>query len=57
MYSKFKDSGFEILSFVCNEFSKEESEDEVEIEKWSTFPIFANIKVNGFGSSLLWKYL
>lgn len=63
MYKKFKEFGFEILAFISYEFAKDKSNDEKKIEKFYkdlykiTFPVFANIKVNGFGSNLLWKYL
>jgi len=63
MYKKWKDNKLEILAFISNEFDKGKAGDDEAISKFykdrfkATFPIFANIKVNGFGSNLLWKYL
>ena len=58
-----KDYGFEILAFECYEFTEKLDNKSTEahyegIEMWfNKFPVFANVKVNGFGASLLWKYL
>ncbi len=53
LYKKYKDNGFVILGFPCNQFGEQESGDEKKILEFChlnygvTFPLFAKIKVNG----------
>lgn len=53
IYNKYKDKGFVILGFPCNQFGSQESGDEKEIQSFCelnfgvTFPLFAKVNVNG----------
>lgn len=53
LYKRYKDQGFTILGFPCNQFGKQESGSEEEIQSFCelyfgvTFPMFAKVEVNG----------
>ncbi|MBQ2604445.1 MAG: redoxin domain-containing protein [Clostridia bacterium] len=53
MYKDFKDKGFEILDFSCNQFANQALGSEEEIHNFCTmkfgteFPQFAKVEVNG----------
>jgi glutathione peroxidase len=53
IYRKYKDRGFEVLGFPCNQFGNQEPGDAQEIANFCsttydvTFPVFAKIHVNG----------
>lgn len=63
LYNDYKDSGFEILGFPCNQFGNQEPGNEKEIREFCdlnygiTFPIFEKVKVNGPQTSPLYKFL
>jgi glutathione peroxidase len=63
LYDKFKDRGFVVLGFPCNQFGQQEPSGEAEIEQFCsrnygvTFPMFAKIDVNGENAHPLYKYL
>jgi glutathione peroxidase len=63
LYEKFKDRGFVVLGFPCNQFGQQEPGGEAEIEQFCTrnfrvtFPMFAKIDVNGENAHLLYHYL
>lgn len=63
LYQKFKDQGFVILGFPCNQFGGQEPGSEHEIKEFCSvnygvsFPIFEKIKVNGPGSHALYEFL
>ena len=63
MYSKYKDRGFEILAFPCNQFNGQEPGTNAEIKFFCTatysvaFPLFDKIEVNGPGTHPLYQYL
>ena len=63
LYDKFRDRGFVVLGFPCNQFGQQEPSDEMEIEQFCTknyavtFPLFAKIEVNGENAHPLYKYL
>lgn len=63
LYSKYKDQGFEILDFPCNQFLGQAPGTEEEIVKFCqvnfgvTFKTFAKIKVNGKNAEPLFVYL
>lgn len=63
LYLKYKDLGFEILDFPCNQFgsqapgTNEELADFCEIKYKTTFKTFAKIDVNGENADPLYKYL
>jgi len=53
IYEKYKDNGFVVLAFPCNQFGEQEPGSNQEIKKFVkekygvTFPMFAKIDVNG----------
>ena len=63
LYDKFKDRGFVVLGFPCNQFGQQEPSGETEIVQFCTrnygvtFPMFAKIDVNGENAHPLYKYL
>ena len=63
LYEKFKDRGFVVLGFPCNQFGQQEPGGEAEIEQFCTrnfsvtFPMFAKIDVNGANVHPLYQYL
>lgn len=63
LYKKYKDSGFEILDFPCNQFGNQAPGTEEEIVSFCTgrygitFKQFAKIDVNGENESPLYTYL
>ncbi len=63
LYQKYKDQGFEILAFPCNQFLGQEPGSNDEIQSFCsltynvTFPLFAKIDVNGESESPLYTYL
>ena len=63
LYTKYKDKGFEILDFPCNQFANQASGSDEEIHTFCTgrfgitFPQFSKVDVNGKNASLLFKYL
>lgn len=63
MYKDFRDKGFEILDFPCNQFANQAPGTEDEIHDFCTikfgteFPQFAKIDVNGENAEPLFQYL
>lgn len=63
LYEKYRDSGFEILDFPCNQFggqapgSDEEIVDFCQSRYGVTFRQFSKVEVNGDNASPLFKYL
>lgn len=63
LYDKYKDQGFEILDFPCNQFmgqapgSAEEINTFCTLNYQTTFPRFAKIKVNGKEADPLFEWL
>ena len=63
LYDKYKDKGFEILDFPCNQFGHQAPGTEDEIQEFctlkykTTFPLFAKIDVNGKDAEPLFEYL
>ena len=63
MYDKFRDRGFEILDFPCNQFGNQApgSDDEIHefcVGRFSmTFPQFSKIDVNGKSEAPLYTWL
>jgi glutathione peroxidase len=63
LYEKYKDRGFDVLGFPCNQFGSQEPGSEAEIKSFCDlnfgvkFPLFAKIEVNGPGAHPLYKYL
>jgi glutathione peroxidase len=63
LYREYKDRGFEVLGFPCNQFGAQEPGDEKEIQSFCkltydvSFPMFAKIDVNGSNAAPLYDYL
>lgn len=63
LYQQFKDKGFEVLGFPCNQFGAQEpgSADEIaefcKVNFGVTFPLMAKVEVNGDGASPLFDWM
>ena len=63
LYEEYRDQGFEILGFPCNQFAHQEPGSNDDILEFCTrnfgvtFPLFEKIKVNGPDAHPLYKYL
>ncbi|MDR3437076.1 glutathione peroxidase [Telmatospirillum sp.] len=63
LYRAYKDKGFTILGFPCDQFGHQEPGDEAEIKSFCTltydvtFPLFAKITVNGTEAHPLYRHL
>lgn len=63
LYQTYKDRGFVVLGFPCNQFGEQEPGTEAEIAAFCdlnynvTFPLFSKITVNGKGSLPLYNWL
>lgn len=63
LYERYKDQGFEILAFPCNQFgwqepgTNEEIQDTVCTNFKAEFPVFDKIEVNGNNAAPLYKFL
>lgn len=63
LYEKYRDQGFEILDFPCNQFGNQApgTEDEIvsfcQLRYHTAFKQFAKIEVNGANESPLYTYL
>lgn len=63
LYRRYRDKGFSILGFPCNQFGHQEPGNEAEIQSFCsltydvTFPLFAKIEVNGNGTHPLYAHL
>ncbi len=63
VYEKYRDQGFEVLGFPCNQFGGQEPGDAAQIGEFCkqqygvTFPMFEKVDVNGDGAHPLFKWL
>jgi glutathione peroxidase len=63
LYKKYKEQGFEILGFPCNQFADQEPGNNSEVKSFCTinygvtFPIFEKIDVRGKDTHPIFKYL
>jgi len=63
LYAKYKDKGFVVLGFPCNQFNSQEPGTEAEISKFCelnygvSFPMFSKIDVNGNNTHPLYEEL
>jgi len=63
LYVKYRENGFVILGFPCNQFAAQEPGDEKSIAEGCvlnygvTFPMFSKIEVNGKNTHPLYKFL
>jgi glutathione peroxidase len=63
LYRKYKDKGFVVLGFPCNQFAGQEPGSEADIRGFCdmrygvTFPMFAKVDVNGRNAHPLYRHL
>ena len=63
VYGKYRDQGFEVLAFPCNQFGGQEPGESGDIARFCektygvTFPMFEKVDVNGDGAHPLFKWL
>jgi glutathione peroxidase len=63
LQQKYRDRGFEVLGFPCNQFGAQEPGSEQEIAQFCelnygvSFPMFAKVDVNGEQAAPLYKHL
>ena len=63
LYRKFKDQGFEVVAFPCNQFGAQEPGNADEIASFCkltydvTFPLMAKVDVNGDGATPLYQWM
>ena len=63
LYKTYKDQGFEVLDFPCNQFMNQAPGSDKELKSFceltygTTFKTFAKIDVNGKNANPLYKYL
>ena len=63
LYRRYREKGFVILGFPCDQFAHQEPGSEEEIKNFCsltydvTFPLFAKVEVNGSGAHPLYGYL
>ena len=63
LWRKYRDRGFEVLAFPCNQFGKQEPGNAEEIASFCdlnygvSFPLMAKIEVNGEGATPLYQWL
>jgi glutathione peroxidase len=63
LYERFRDRGFAVLGFPCNQFGQQEPGSEAEIGAFCEknygvhFPMFAKVDVNGDNAHPLFKHL
>ncbi|MCM3078402.1 MULTISPECIES: glutathione peroxidase [Brevibacillus] len=63
LYDRYREQGFEVLGFPCNQFAGQEPGSEEEIAQFCdvnygvTFPLFAKIDVNGADTHPLYQHL
>jgi glutathione peroxidase len=63
LYQKYKDRGFEVMAFPCNQFGGQEpgSADEIaefcKVNFGLSFPLMAKVEVNGAGEAPLYSWL
>jgi glutathione peroxidase len=63
LYQEFKNRGFSVLGFPCNQFAHQEPGDDAEIKLFCStkynvsFPMFAKIEVNGDKTHPLYQFL
>jgi glutathione peroxidase len=63
IYEQYKDKGFYVLGFPCNQFGSQEPGSEEQISDFCSinygvnFPMFAKVEVNGANAHPLFQYL
>ncbi|MBY6191674.1 glutathione peroxidase [Microbulbifer agarilyticus] len=63
LYEKYKDKGFAVLAFPCNQFGQQEPGSDSEIQEFCSlnygvsFPVYAKLDVNGRAAHPLFTHL
>ena len=63
LWTDYRDRGFAVLGFPCDQFGHQEPDDEAGIRAFCaqnfgvSFPMFAKVEVNGEGAHPLWRWL
>ena len=63
LWRKYRDRGFEVIAFPCNQFGGQEPGDAAEIASFCrlnygvSFPVMAKVKVNGAQATRLYRWL
>ncbi len=63
LYARYKDRGFAVLGFPCDQFGHQEPGDDKEIQSFCEmnygveFPLFSKIEVNGENAHPVYKFL
>jgi glutathione peroxidase len=63
LWGKYRDRGFEVIAFPCNQFGAQEPGNADEIAQFCSltydvsFPVMAKVEVNGTGASPLYDWL
>lgn len=63
LYAKYRDQGFELLAFPCDQFGHQEPGSDTEIKSFCEtnygveFPLFSKIDVNGSNEHPIYKFL
>ena len=63
LYARYKEQGFEVLGFPCDQFGHQEPGDDAEIKSFCEmnygveFPMFAKSEVNGANTHPVFEYL
>ncbi|MCL6593458.1 MAG: glutathione peroxidase [Alicyclobacillus sp.] len=63
LYERYRDQGFAVLGFPCNQFAEQEPGTAADIQSFCssqygvTFPMFSKIEVNGPGAHPLYQWL
>ncbi|XAR61230.1 Glutathione peroxidase [Bertholletia excelsa] len=63
LYNKYKDKGFEVLAFPCNQFLYQEPGTSLEAQEFACttyqaeYPIFQKVRVNGPNAAPVYKFL
>lgn len=63
LWQRYRDRGFEVIAFPCNQFGHQEPGDAAEISQFCavnfglSFPLMGKVDVNGDSAPPLWKWL
>ena len=63
LWERYRDRGFEVIGFPCNQFGGQEPGDAEEIAQFCSvnfgvsFPLMGKVEVNGDGAPPLWQWL
>ncbi len=63
MHEKYRDSGFEVLAFPCNQFAFQEPASAASVKKWAatrfgaSFRVMEKVRVNGWFTHPVWSFL